>query len=141
MAWFGNEVVNLKFKLHRVIRKKDDGIPTSSKMLSPTFRYIHPAFEIPTVFQATLFPNASLSILEFLEFHLPVISGIAPRHDTQAFFSSDDPTVDDVNILRNITIPHLALSVFNIQLPLSYSWRAFVRDPDRGFFLAIFGDL
>jgi hypothetical protein len=69
-------------------------------MLSPTFQYIHPAFEIPMAFQATLFPNASLSVLEFLQFPLSVISGAAPQHDA---------TVEDINIIQTITIPLAAI--------------------------------
>jgi hypothetical protein len=74
-------------------------------MLSPTLRYIHPLLEIPAGIQAQAFPDVSLSVLDFLQFPLPVISGTAPRHKPSEFFSSDPPTMDDIRVIQKIPIP------------------------------------
>ena len=74
-------------------------------MLSPAFRYIHPLLEIPVEVQATILPDASLSVLDFLQFPLPVISGAAPRHRPSEFFSNHKPTVQDLQAIRNIPVP------------------------------------
>jgi hypothetical protein len=74
-------------------------------MLSPTFRYIHPLLEIPVEVQATVLPDASLSVLDFLQFPLPVISGAAPRQKASEFFSNHEPTVQDIQTIRRIPVP------------------------------------
>jgi len=73
-------------------------------MLSTTFRYIHPLLEIPAMVQAEVLPDASLSVLDFLQFPLPVISGAAPRQKPSEFFSSRTPTTKDVQIIRKIPV-------------------------------------
>jgi hypothetical protein len=67
------------------------------KLCQDAKSYIHPAFDIPIASQATLFPNALLSVLEFLQFPLPVIAGTAMQHSPLSFFSRDEPTVHDTN--------------------------------------------
>jgi len=71
-------------------------------MLSPT---IHPLLEIPAQIRRQVFPDASLSILDFLKFPLPVISGVAPQHKTSQYFSNQTPTVEDITIIQKIPIP------------------------------------
>lgn len=73
-------------------------------MLSPTLRYIHPLLEIPPQIQRQVFPDASLSVLDFLKFPLPIISGAALQHTTLQFFSNHAPTTVDVIAIQNIPI-------------------------------------
>ena len=74
-------------------------------MLSPTFRYIHPSLEIPAEVQAQILPDASLSVLDFLQFPLPIISGAATCHKPSDFFSSHTPTIHDIQVIKLIPIP------------------------------------
>jgi hypothetical protein len=74
-------------------------------MLSPTLRYIHPSLEIPANVQAEAFPDATLSVLDFLQFSLPIISGAASRHNASEFFSNEQPTTQDIKTIQKIPIP------------------------------------
>jgi hypothetical protein len=74
-------------------------------MLSPTFRYIHPLLEIPVEVQAQVLPDAFLSVLDFLQFPLPIISGAAPRHKPSVFFSNRAPTTEDIQVIQKIPVP------------------------------------
>lgn len=74
-------------------------------MLGPTSRYIHPLLEIPPQIQRQVFPDTSLSVLDFLKFPLPIISGAAPQHTASQFFSNCTPTMEDVIIIQKIPIP------------------------------------
>jgi hypothetical protein len=74
-------------------------------MLSPTLRYIHPLLQIPTQAKEEAFPDVSLLVLDFLQFPLPIVSGMAPQHKPLDFFSSDSPTIHDIKIIQKIPIP------------------------------------
>ena len=74
-------------------------------MLSPTIRYIHPLLEIPPEVQATILPDASLSVLDFLQFPLRIISGTAPHQMAAEFFSNHEPTTQDIQTIRRIPVP------------------------------------
>jgi hypothetical protein len=66
--------------------------------------YIHPSLCIPSPVVNYLLPDASLSILEFLEFKLPVISSskfLAPAK----FFSKLKPTITQTDLLHGIAVP------------------------------------
>src|ERR1700720_1099930 len=66
--------------------------------------YIHPSLCIPSPAVNYLLPDASLSVLEFLEFKLPVISSskvLAPAK----FFSKLEPTITQTDLLRGIAVP------------------------------------
>ena len=73
-------------------------------MLSPTLRYIHLLLEIPPQIQKQIFPDTSLSVLDFLKFPLPIISGAASQHTTAQFFSNHKPTTEDVKVIQKIPI-------------------------------------
>jgi hypothetical protein len=74
-------------------------------MLSPTLRYIHPSLGIPADVQAVAFPDATLSVLDFLQFPLPIISGATSCHKTSEFFSTEWPTAQDIKTIQKIPIP------------------------------------
>ena len=74
-------------------------------MLSPTFRYIHPSLEIPAEVQAQILPDASLSVLDYLQFPLPIISGAAPRQKPFDFFSSHAPTTHNIQVIKMMPVP------------------------------------
>lgn len=74
-------------------------------MLSPTFRYVHPLFEIPADVQSKIFPDASLSVLEFLQFPIPIISAAATRQETSKFFSKHDPNIQAIEDIQKIPVP------------------------------------
>jgi hypothetical protein len=66
--------------------------------------YIHPSLRIPSPAVNYLLPDASLSVLEFLEFKLPVISSskvLAPAK----FFSKLEPTITQTDLLCGIAMP------------------------------------
>jgi hypothetical protein len=67
-------------------------------------RYIHPSLCIPSPVAIELLPNASLSVLEFLEFRLPVIS-LSKILAPAKFFSKLNPTITHTDILRGIAVP------------------------------------
>jgi len=62
-------------------------------MLSSTLRYIHPSLAMPDDIQAEAFPDATLSVLDFLQFPLPIVSGAASQHKASDFFSSPQQTI------------------------------------------------
>ena len=74
-------------------------------MLSLTLRYIPPSLEIPADVQTVAFPDATLSVLDFLQFPLPIISGAALHHKTSEFFSNERPTAQDIKTIQKIPIP------------------------------------
>ena len=74
----------------------------SFSMLSWSFHYINPLLEIPAHTQKKLFPAALISVLGFLKFPLPNISGAALQQKASTFFSPDDPNRHDIS---NIPIP------------------------------------
>ena len=74
-------------------------------MLSPTLCYVHPLLEIPSQIQRQVLPDTSLSVLDFLKFPLPIISGAAPQHTTSQFISNHAPTTEDVITIQKIPIP------------------------------------
>ena len=74
-------------------------------MLSPTFHYVHPLFEIPADIQSKIFPDASLSVLEFLQFPIPVISAVATQQETSNFFSKHDPNIQAINDIQKYSVP------------------------------------
>lgn len=74
-------------------------------MLSPTLCYIHPLLEIPTEVQEKAFPDASLSVLDFLQFPLPVISASALKQNSSNFFSNNPSTIHDIKTIQKIPIP------------------------------------
>ena len=66
--------------------------------------YIHPSLCIPSPAVNYPLPDASLSVLEFLKFKLPVISlskVLAPAK----FFSKFKPTITQTDLLRGIAMP------------------------------------
>ena len=74
-------------------------------MLSSGVRYIHPLFEIPADAQRRILPDETLSILEFLQFLLPNISGAAPQQRASAFWSHHEPNVRGIEEIRKILLP------------------------------------
>jgi hypothetical protein len=68
-------------------------------------RFIHPSFEIPPSIQTQILPNPTCSVLEFLDFPLPIISAASTTHAALAFFSTEKPTTDDVKIIQGIPVP------------------------------------
>jgi hypothetical protein len=79
-------------------------------MLSPSFRYIHPLLEIPANIQPQNFPSSSLSVIELLEFPLPLISATTCKHAAASFFSSNAPTVDLPQDILKIVVPPAAVT-------------------------------
>ena len=77
----------------------------SFSMLSPSFHYIKPLLDIPAHAQKKLFPDASISVLDFLKFSLPIISRATSHQKALTFFSTDDPNVHDITEIQNIPIP------------------------------------
>ncbi|KAH7903900.1 hypothetical protein BJ138DRAFT_1019890 [Hygrophoropsis aurantiaca] len=71
-------------------------------------KFIHPQFEIPAEAQKILLPTASLSVLEYIQFSLPIISNTPLVHPPSAFFSQYDPTSMDLNIIAKIPVPPAA---------------------------------
>jgi hypothetical protein len=65
-------------------------------MLSPTICYIHLLLKIPLEVQDTILPDASLFVLDFLQFLLLIISGTAPHQMAAEFFSNHEPTTQDI---------------------------------------------
>src|SRR5882724_103381 len=66
--------------------------------------YIHPSLCIPSPAVNYILPDASLSILEFLKFKLPVINSskvLAPAK----FFSKLKPTITQADLLCGIAMP------------------------------------
>jgi hypothetical protein len=66
--------------------------------------YIHPSLCIPSPAVNYLLPDASLSILGFLKFKLPVISSskvLAPAK----FFSKLEPTITQTDLLHGMAVP------------------------------------
>jgi hypothetical protein len=74
-------------------------------MLSSSFCYIHPLLEIPDNVQRKIFRDVSLSVLAFLQFPLPNISGAAPQHDASKFFSDHDPNMKDIKEIQKVPVP------------------------------------
>jgi hypothetical protein len=74
-------------------------------MLSPSFCYIHPLLEIPANIQPQIFPSSGLSVIELLEFLLPLISATTCKHAAASFFSSNAPTVDLPQDILKIVVP------------------------------------
>jgi hypothetical protein len=68
-------------------------------------RHIHPSLEIPAEIQAEAFPDATISVLDFLQFPLPVISGTTPRYKASEFFTNHQPTTRDFRIIQKIPVP------------------------------------
>ena len=75
------------------------------KMLSPTIHYIHLLLEIPLEVQTTILLDASLSVLDFLQFPLLIISGTTPHQMASEFFSNHEPTTQDTQAIRRIPVP------------------------------------
>jgi len=63
------------------------------------FHYIHPLLEIPAEVQAQILPDASLSMLDYLQFPLPIISGAALHQKPFDFFSSHAPTTHNIQVI------------------------------------------
>jgi hypothetical protein len=78
----------------------------SSKKSDSFIRYIHPSLEIPSAAQKILFPNPSLSILQFLQFPLPIISAPSTEHAAASFFDNEAPTTYDISLISKIPTPH-----------------------------------
>jgi hypothetical protein len=72
----GTPATNLYFKLNCFITKLQTRLCITT-MLSPTLCYIHPLPAMSVGIQAEAFPDTTLSVLDFLQFPLPVISGAA----------------------------------------------------------------
>ena len=52
-----------------------------------------------------LFPNPTLSVTQFLQFPLPIISQSSAIHLPSEFFSHHAPTTDDVSLISKIPVP------------------------------------
>ena len=74
-------------------------------MLNSATHYIHPTLEIPAEIQSEVFPDVSLSVLDFLQFPLPIVSGTATRHKPSDFFSKDQPNTQNIKAIQKIPIP------------------------------------
>jgi hypothetical protein len=74
-------------------------------MLNSATRYIHPTLEIPAEIQSEVFPDVSLSVLDFLQFPLPIVSGTATRHKPSDFFSKDQPNTQNIKAIQKIPDP------------------------------------
>jgi hypothetical protein len=86
-------------------RKNKKLLLNSSKMLNSATRYIHPTLEIPAEVQSEVFPDVSLSVLDFLQFPLPIVSGTATRHKPSDFFSKDQPNTQNIKAVQKIPVP------------------------------------
>jgi len=76
----------------------------STMNLIADLHYIHPSFCIPASVATKLLPDASLSVLEFLKFGLPIISSSKILGPAK-FFSKLNPTITQTDILRGIAVP------------------------------------
>jgi hypothetical protein len=65
---------------------------------------IHLSLQIPAAAQQVLLPKPHLSVLQFLQFPLPGIT-LRTEHKAAAFFSSREPTTDDLLHLSKIPTP------------------------------------
>ena len=74
-------------------------------MLSSSFRYIHPLLAISDDVQRKIFPDMSLSVLAFLQFPIPNISGAASQHDALKFFSNREPNMKDIEEIQKVPVP------------------------------------
>lgn len=73
-------------------------------MAYPLTTDLYPDMQIPQHIVDDLLPSPSLSVLEFLEFHLPLISSskvLAPAK----FFSKLDPEIMGTDLLRGMLVP------------------------------------
>jgi hypothetical protein len=76
-----------------------------SSMLNSGVHYIHPVFEIPADVQRHIFPDATLSVSDFLLFPLPNISGAALLGRVSIFFSHRDPNIKEIVEIQKILLP------------------------------------
>ncbi|KIM71177.1 hypothetical protein PILCRDRAFT_93993 [Piloderma croceum F 1598] len=74
-------------------------------MLNSATHYIHPTLEIPAKIQSEVFPDVSLSVLDFLQFPLPIVSSTATRHKPSDFFSKYQPNTQNIKAIQKIPIP------------------------------------
>src|ERR1700733_4464302 len=74
-------------------------------MLTSMLHHIHPSLEIPAEIQAEAFLDATISVLDFLQFPLPVISGTTPQYKASEFFTDHQPTTQDFRIIQKIPVP------------------------------------
>ncbi|KAG1730654.1 uncharacterized protein EDB91DRAFT_1006336, partial [Suillus paluster] len=65
--------------------------------------------QLPSTAITELLPDPSLSIIAFLKFPLPVISKIDCNISVEAYFSHDQPNVEDLNKIKSIPLPPSSL--------------------------------
>ncbi|KAG1826114.1 uncharacterized protein BJ212DRAFT_1295376 [Suillus subaureus] len=72
---------------------------------APQHIVMHPLLELPKDMLAWILPQKSLSVLEFLSFKLPAIM-VTTKHVTiKAFFSKDQPSLDNAQLIQDLPIP------------------------------------
>ncbi|KAG1768439.1 hypothetical protein EV702DRAFT_1203278 [Suillus placidus] len=71
---------------------------------APQHIAMHPLLELPKDALARILPQKSLSVLEFLSFKLPAIM-VTTKHVTiEAFFSKDQPSLGDAQLIQDLPI-------------------------------------
>src|ERR1700676_80363 len=94
-----HSIINFHNTSH-TLRPTVHHIPTMSAAIAD-LQYIHLSLCIPPHAMGYLLPDPSLSVLEFLEFKLPIISSskvLAPAN----FFSKLEPTITASDLLYGI---------------------------------------
>ena len=67
-------------------------------------KYSHPSLHIPPSCVEDLLPKPSLSMLEFLEFKLPIINSLKTLTSPSNFFSKVDANILETSLLCGITV-------------------------------------
>ncbi|KAG2067101.1 hypothetical protein BDR04DRAFT_1028389, partial [Suillus decipiens] len=66
---------------------------------------LHPLLELPEDVLTQILPHKDLSVLEFLSFKLPAIMVTTKHMSVEAFFSEDQPTFRDAQLIQDFPIP------------------------------------
>ncbi|KAG1863038.1 hypothetical protein F4604DRAFT_1587243 [Suillus subluteus] len=66
---------------------------------------MHPLLELPKDALTQILPHKDLSVLEFLSFKLPAIMVTTKHMSIEAFFSEDQPSLCDAQLIQDFPIP------------------------------------
>ncbi|KAG1855940.1 hypothetical protein F4604DRAFT_1932076 [Suillus subluteus] len=68
-------------------------------------QHMHPLLELPKDALTQILPHKDLSVLKFLSFKLPAIMVTTKHMSIEAFFSEDQPSLCDAQLIQDFPIP------------------------------------